>query len=144
MYNQFGTENELQHHGIKGQKWGVRRKLRSTLQARKLKKEDSKNKKAEKSVDKSTSNKKPSISTMSNKELQERVTRLQLQKQLTVLEREISSLNAKQVSVGKRFIQSVGKDVITPAAKDAGKKLLTNYAVKIGTEAIAKASKASK
>lgn len=53
--------------------------------------------------------------------------------------RELStykSLTKKPLTTGEKFINTVGKKVIAPAATDAGKDVLTNLFRKIGNEAV--------
>lgn len=53
--------------------------------------------------------------------------------------RELStykSLTKKPLTTGEKFINTVSKKVIVPAATDAGKDVLTNLLKKIGNEAV--------
>ena len=67
------------------------------------------------------------ISEMTDQEIRDKITR-------TRLEMDLKSLQPEQVSKGKRFVQSVGKDVVGPAARDAGKRILTDFFDKKGHE----------
>ena len=67
------------------------------------------------------------ISEMTDQEIRDKITRIRL-------EMELKSLQPEQVSKGKRFVQSVGKDVVGPAARDAGKRILTDFFDKKGHE----------
>lgn len=119
------TEIVLSHHGIKGMKWGVRRSERQLSAVRGPKKSSAKKKgglfkaKTKKTVAKSTTQepKKPSLSEMSDSDLEKAVRRLNLEKQYR-------DLNPQKVSLGRRFANSVMKDVVKPAAADIGKKLM--------------------
>lgn len=62
--------------------------------------------------------KKKSVKEMSDEELQRKINRLQL-------EQRYSQLNPEQVSKGRKFVNSLGRDVLAPAAKEVGKKLIT-------------------
>lgn len=68
-----------------------------------------------------------SIKDMTDDELRQHINRIKMEK-------ELSSLTPKEVSAGKRFVSSMGKDVIGPAARDAGKRLLTDFLNKKGAE----------
>lgn len=119
-------ESELQHHGILGQRWGVRRyqnkdgSLTSAGKKRvaKLKEEYTHitNKQLRRSP-KSTSSSEKSVSEMTNKEIQDKIDRLRL-------ESTLASLQPAKKSKGQAFIKSVMNDVITPAAKSAGRQWL--------------------
>ena len=67
------------------------------------------------------------ISEMTDQEIRDKITRIRL-------EMELKSLQPEQVSKGKRFVQSVGKDVVGTAARDAGKRILTDFFDKKGHE----------
>ena len=135
------NNTELQHHGIPGMKWGIRRyqykdgsltpagkkrvaKMKdeyTQLTGKKLiRKPDSKN---GKSTGQDPKDKR--IKDLTDTELREKVNRLQMEKQAINLENELSSN-------GKKIVRSVGKDVLAPAAIDAGKRVLTNWFVKQG------------
>lgn len=77
-------------------------------------------------INKEEHNSKP-ISEMTDQEIRDKITRIRL-------EMELKSLQPEQVSKGKRFVQSVGKDVVGPAARDAGKRILTDFFDKKGHE----------
>jgi hypothetical protein len=159
--------NELQHHGIPGMKWGIRRyqnkdgtltnagkkryekelakakeeakliKNRERTQAKLDKlsalKNDNASRKAaldhrkaeEKPVKEPKHKDKPvtkkSIKDLTDDELAAVVKRLQLEKQL-------ESMTPKKVSMGRQFVDSALK----PAINDAGKRLLTDFAIKQG------------
>lgn len=130
--------NELYHHGIKGQKWGVRRYQNSdgSLTPRGKKKYGTREnfeRHMSKKMFKRSSHKlssaekrKPvkSAKDMTDDELRSRINRLQMEKQYLDLNKQISSLTPKKVSKGEKFIKSVGKDVLAPAAKNIGKQYL--------------------
>lgn len=139
------NSNALYHHGIKGQRWGIRRyqnkdgsltpagrkrvaKMKDEYTAltgkRLIRKPTSKNDKAS---GQNGENKKKTTKEMSDTELRERINRLQMEKQVRGLESDLASK-------GEKFATTVGKQVIAPAAIDAGKRLLTDLFLKIGKE----------
>lgn len=139
------NNEELKHYGILGMKWGIRRyqnkdgsltpagkkkaaKMKDDYTAltgkRLIRKPDSKN---NKTPEQNSKNK--SIKNLTDTELREKVNRLQMEKQAINLENDLSSN-------GKKIVRSVGKDVIAPAAIDAGKRVLTNWFVKQGEKAM--------
>ena len=158
-------ENELTHWGTKGMRWGIRRyqnkdgtltpagRKRYAKEMEKLKAEEKvlKNRqrtqgqldkleakrkeiealKSGKSSSKSTSKEssKTSIKDMSDDELRTVVNRL-------ILEQQYRKLNPEQVSAGKKFVDSVMKNVVAPAATEVGKNVLKNAM----TNAITKAT----
>lgn len=206
-------EYYLQHHGIKGMRWGIRRyqnrdgtltkagQKRYNKETEKIKEEkrvlanqaktkakldklDAARKDLEDRRDKLNGVKKPeekkmaaqeaksetrakkvSISDMDDATLQRNVMRLNMEDRYIdlsnklysndpnrdlkakverlKLEKELKSLQPEEISTGRKFVNHIGKEIVSPAATAAGKKLLTgllNKAVdkalnKIGGEA---------
>lgn len=91
---------DIQHYGIKGQKWGVRRK-RDSSTGRVKRSEDSARKKALLSK---------KVSELTNKELAEVNRRLQLEKQY-------KDLTVKQKSKARKLVDDVVSDVGGTLAK---------------------------
>ena len=122
--------NELYHHGVKGQRWGIRRyqnkdgtltpagrKRADKLRNQYLKLTGKKQLRGDKSKQTSqTSEKSKSISEMSDAELQQVINRKRLEQQYL-------QLSPKKVSAGKKFVDKV----LLPAAQEAGKKALSYY-----------------
>lgn len=140
--------NELMHHGIKGQKWHVRRfqnkdgsltvagkkrystdggsdsksKIKDAVARYKAKIAASKAKKEE--ARKAAEAAKPkSIGNMDNDELRKTIESLQLKKQAYQLQKDVSTFEPQKVSKGKRFISEIAKDAVVPALKDATKEV---------------------
>lgn len=147
MWRYIHTD-ELYHHGIPGQKWGIRRyqnkdgsltpagrrradKLKdeyTQLTGKRMrrnpdKKQDDKQQKAKKQ------SLKKQVSEMTDAELKDRYNRLNTEKQVIQLEKE-------RVSNGQKFVTTVAKDVVKPSLIEAGKRVMTDYLTKIGKEAI--------
>lgn len=53
-----------------------------------------------------------------NRDLKSKVERLKLEK-------ELKSLQPEEISTGRKFVNHIGKEIVSPAATAAGKKLLT-------------------
>ena len=148
----FKMVNELYHYGIRGMRWGVRRYQNKdgTLTAAGKKRAAKLESKYEKvtgkklnssSETRSTSSVKKSIRDMSDDELRTKTARLQAERNYLDLQKQVSALNPKQVSKGRAFVDSLGKDVLKPVAIDAGKKLLGDYVKKQGAKALGLTSK---
>ncbi len=148
------NETTLQHWGIKGMKWGVRRyqnkdgtltalgRKREREMSDKLKsakKENEALKKENESLKKTVQATRPkATSEMSDAELRERVNRLNMEQQY---KQYVSNLYPETKSKGERFVNKVLNDVIIPAAVEVGKNTVKNMmtaAVKSALEASAK------
>lgn len=97
--------DELQHHGIKGQKWGVRRfqNANGSLTAAGKQRASEANKRTD------VKNR----GTLTNAQLRQKIERLQLEKQL----RELTN---QEIDSGRVYVQKILKDV--------GSKVLTTAA----------------
>lgn len=135
---------ELYHHGIKGQRWGIRRfqnkdgsltnagkKRRARLEAElsqlKGKKTSSKSTTKSKTEEAAAKPRKKTVAEMTDDEVRERIARMQLEKNYYDTAKSLAQANPKKVSAGKRFLNSLGKDVLAPAAISAGKAWAENF-----------------
>lgn len=118
-------EISLNHHGVKGMKWGVRRfqkKDGSLTSAGKKRYASSSPKKVSKPSSESKQEKK-TVKDLSDEELRKRITRLQLEKQY-------KDLQPQKISAGKKFVDSV----IIPAVNESAKNVLRDFLTKQGKE----------
>lgn len=116
-------ENSLCHYGVLGMKWGVRKK-KPTSSVRFKKKQEFKNQqKTNTSGNRSKVKKKVRLKDLSNEELQNKVRRLQLEKQYRDLKRD-------EVSVGKKLLGDI--------LKTSGRTLGVQVANYVGGKAINK------
>lgn len=119
----------LEHYGIKGMRWGVRRSERQLARARgksspKKKTEPKKSVDAAKAAAAAKKAKKGGVSSLSNKELQDLNTRLNLEQQYSRLADTGSSKKAAGAKFAKELVVSVGKQQATKLANDQVSKLL--------------------
>ena len=118
--------NNLQHHGIKGQKWGIRRFQNKdgslTPAGRKRQKQDN----GPIHEDYSKSHDSKSVKSMSDKELRDRINRLNM-------ERQYAQLTATEKSIGRKIVS----EVLLNVGKELAKEYLKNYAKK-GIEEVLK------
>ena len=104
-------ENYLQHYGIPGMKWGVRRSQAQLARISKRAKKKGWSEDAETAAKLRTKN----VKQMSNAELKKLNER-------TRLENEYKNLNKKNPSAGRKFVNEVTKEVGKEIAKDFVKK----------------------
>ena len=139
--------DELYHYGRKGMKWGQHifgKERSSGTKKRKKSSEDVENrfvsgaKSAASKVATSVSNArtkrkeekrieqlhKKDPSKMTNDELTEYINRMNMERTAAQARQQVSQMNPQKVSKGKAFMNSLGRDVIAPAAKNVGRQYL--------------------
>lgn len=116
------SDEYIEHHGIMGMKWGVRR----TPEQLGHKKKITKNKAAQskpkpKAKSDSGTSQSVSLKKMSDEELRRRINRLQM-------ERQYKDLTKKELSAGQKWVNSV--------LNESSKKIATAYLTKLATNAL--------
>ena len=124
--NNLGDGPSLYHHGVKGMRWGVRKTPVSSGVSKAKKAASTKPVPA---VKKAFSGDRKDISKASDEELNAYLKRMQLEKQVLAMQKEMSALTTpsapvvqKKASVGKRFVSAVWKDMLYPGIKDGMKE----------------------
>lgn len=132
----YNYSTELTHHGIKGQKWGVRRtKAQLGYKINKFKRKWNRKaafkklKKAE--AAKAKMQPKKSVKDMTDEELDAAIARARK-------EDTYRALRPERVSKGKKFVNSLINDAIKPAAVNAGKKYVNDLFEKAVKDALDK------
>ena len=127
----LGDGPSLYHHGVKGMKWGVRKKPVFSGFSKAKKAAPTKPTPA---VKKAFSGNKKDISKATDDELSAYLRRMQLEKQVLTMQKEMTALTTppKKVSAGKRFVSAVWKDMLYPGIKEgmkeAGKSVVKSLA----------------
>lgn len=124
MWSPTISSDELAHHGIDGQKWGVRNGPPYPLDSG-SKSASERKYRTDKGYHKNKPNKKKPVSRMSNEELQRRIDRKELEKRY-------ADLDDQQVSRGRQKVMNYVRDYATVAAAvlttaklvDIGRKLI--------------------
>lgn len=140
------NEYELYHHGIKGQKWGIRRfqNKDGTWTAEGKKKKNAAKKAAKQAKNTKTTNttksksssntttKKKSVHDMSDDELADYTKRLRAEKDYLQLTQDVAKLTPKQVSTGKKIADHIVNKIVVPAVTTAAKDTMTSVLKKQG------------
>ena len=142
--NNFGDDGaSLYHHGVKGMKWGVRKKPVFSGFSKAKKAAPTKPAPA---IKKAFSGKKKDISKASDEELNAYLKRMQLEKQVLAMQKEMTALTTpsapvvqKKASAGKRFVSAVWKDMLYPGIKDGMREASKSVVKSLAEEMVKKA-----
>lgn len=134
----YNYSDELYHHGIKGQRWGIRRYQNKdgTLtpagkkRAAKLEAEYEKVT-GKKMGDTSQTSSKKSMKEMTDAELKARTDRMIAEKNYLEAEKNLKAVTPEHVSLGKKLVKEYSPTVIKTVWNDIGKKYVEN---KLGIE----------
>lgn len=135
----YNYSDELYHHGIKGQRWGIRRyqnkdgTLTPAGKKRAAKLESEYEKVTGKKIGSSTSqtSSKKSMQEMTDAELKARTDRMIAEKNYLEAEKNLKAVTPEHVSLGKKLVKEYGPTVIKTVWNDVGKKYVEN---KLGIE----------
>lgn len=131
---------ELMHYGVKGMKWGVRRTAaqlghfvskKAKSAASSIRDKRAKKKAAKEEAEARKNHAKKSIKDMSTEELNERIKRLQLEKDYKKL---LSDVEPASVSRGRNVVM----DILEKSGKNVGSQLVTYVAGTAVNKAFAK------
>ena len=141
--------NELTHHGIKGQKWGQRLYQNrdgtlTTLGKLRYGKSNSKSK-SKSQEEPQKDSKKKTIKEMSDAELRNKIERLRLEKTYSELVRDISKLNTKPESKVKKMLGNILDKSVSSVGKDYSEYLIRSAINKVyGKEVVPSTAKSEK
>ena len=134
----YNYSDELYHHGIKGQRWGIRRyqnkdgTLTPAGKKRAAKLESEYEKVTGKKMgDASQTSSKKSMKEMTDAELKTRTDRMIAEKNYLEAEKNLKAVTPEHVSLGKKLVKEYGPTVIKTVWNDVGKKYVEN---KLGIE----------
>lgn len=134
----YNYSDELYHHGIKGQRWGIRRyqnkdgTLTPAGKKRAAKLESEYEKVTGKKMgDASQTSSKKSMQEMTDAELKARTDRMIAEKNYLEAEKNLKAVTPEHISLGKKLVKEYGPTVIKTVWNDVGKKYVEN---KLGIE----------
>ena len=134
----------LMHHGVRGMKWGIRRyqnkdgsltaagrrrQRNNPFFIRKSKAKKENTNKQHKQNKQNNQNKKVKKTTkqMTNEELREKTNRMKLENNYITTLQDYARLHQKEMTMGQKFVRSLGKDVIAPAFKNVGREMVEEF-----------------
>ena len=123
----------LIHSGVKGMKWGVRKKRTASIQNGSRVRKGRKQVVSTHKTDVKNKPKGTNIKELSDAELRAKIARLQLEREFA---REMNKSNPEhQTSKGKQIMKSILNDMVKPAAKDLGTQLIKSQGARIINDA---------
>lgn len=114
----YDTSHILEHHGVKGQKWGVRRHLKSKSSSRSVQRQEAK---ASRQREKSWKKEYQSRGKMSDAELRSAVSRLQLENQFR---QQVKTAAKSDHALAKQIVQQNTSQAVNQVGQAVIKKSL--------------------